>query len=302
MKSRWIGPLSRIYALSLYAYPRAFRQQFGAEMLQVFRDRCRDVSQTDGLFRFLLLSIKDLFTTVLTERRPLMRHPALIWMLAIFLSLFASTTVVRAYVISAGSMEGTLRVGDHVLTDKLHSKAGDIQRGDMITFLYPEDTRQTFVKRVIGLPGDRIRLSGKQVIRNGRRLVEPYAQHSAFSIDSYRDNFPAAAASYNTSARGLEMFAHDVTGGEVVVPPGCFFVLGDNRDNSLDSRYWGFVPQENVNGKPWVVFWSYDAPPNELVRWNGKYLADVAQHFFTKTRWARTLLMLHSVPAQEEAP
>jgi signal peptidase I len=312
---RWVGLLCRVYAIALWAYPRAFRAQFGGEMQQVFRERCRAVARAHdlaNLFRFLALSVKDWLTTSFRERfghnagikaslSAVARHPATIWMLAIFICFFASTTMVRAYVISAGSMEGTLRVGDHVLADRLHSKARDIQRGDMITFLYPEDTGQTYVKRVIGLPGDRIRLSGKQVIRNGHRLEEPYAQHVASSTDPYRDNFPVEAPSY-ISARGREMLARHVKNGEAIVPSDSFFVLGDNRDISSDSRYWGFVPRENVIGKPLIVFWSYDAPTDELVGWNRTYLADLAQHFFTKTRWARTLLVLRSQPAQEIQP
>jgi signal peptidase I len=312
--SLWMGLLCRIYAILMYAYPRPFRAQFGGEMQQVFRDRCRAVAQAHDvaqLFRFLVLSGKDWLTTSLRERfgeklgqpSSVMVHlrTAVIWMLAVFMCLFASTTLVRAYVISAGSMEASLRIGDHVLADRLHSRVGDIQRGDMITFLYPEDTRQTYVKRVIGLPGDRIRLSGRQVIRNGRRLLEPYTQNLASSLDAYRDNFPTEAASY-TSSLGRDMFAHHVIDGEVIVPADSFFVLGDNRDISFDSRYWGFVPRENVVGKPWIVFWSYDAPTGELVGWNRAYIADLAQHFFTRTRWARTLLVLRSLPAQEVEP
>jgi signal peptidase I len=98
------------------------------------------------------------------------------------------------------------------------------------------------------------------------------------------------------------MFASHVANGEVIVPADSLFVLGDNRDNSFDSRYWGFVPRENVVGKPWIVFWSYDAPTDELVGWNGKYLADLAQHFFTRTRWERTMMVLRSQPAQEVEP
>jgi Signal peptidase, peptidase S26 len=141
----WIGPVSRIYSALLYAYPSEFRAQFGGEMQQVVRDRCRAVSQTNDVaqvLRFLALTVKDWLITSFQERignpirwGTLARHPATIWMLAIFMCLFASTRLVHAYVISAGSMEGTLRIGDHVLADKLHSKAGDIQRVDMITFL-----------------------------------------------------------------------------------------------------------------------------------------------------------------------
>ncbi len=280
--------LCRIYAVLLYAYPREFRAQFGGEMQQVFRDRCRAVAETRDfaqLHRFLRSSAKDWLTTVFRERfggfslGTVARRPAAIWTLGVFLCLFASTTVVRAYVISAGSMEESLRVGDHVLADRLHSKVGDIERGDMITFRYRQDTRQMYVKRVIGLPGDRIRIVDKQVIRNGRRLIEPYAQHLTSSIDDRRDN-----------------------AAEVIVPPDSFYVLGDNRDISWDSRYWGFVPRENVVGKPWIVFWSYNAPTDELVGWNRMYLADLARHFFTRTRWERTLLVLHSQPAQEMEP
>jgi signal peptidase I len=319
MKFRWIGPLCRIYAILLYAYPRTFRAQFGGEMRQVFRDRCRALAQGRDfaeLSRFLFLSAKDWLMTALRERfgekmehpsgarahlRAVARHPAVIWTLAIFMCLFASTTLVRAYVISAGSMEGSLRVGDHVLADRIHSKVGDIQRGDLITLLYPEDPRQTYVKRVIGLPGDRIRLKDKQVIRNGRRLVEPYAQHVDSSTNAYRDNFPGKP-DVTLERGGVEMLENNVANGEVVVPPNSYFALGDNRDISWDSRYWGFVPRENIVGKPWIVFWSYEAPPGELVGWNRTYFADLAQHFFTKTRWSRTLLVLRSLPAQEVTP
>jgi signal peptidase I len=265
--------LCRIYAILLYAYPREFRQQFGGEMQQVFRDRYRDATRgrdAGHLLRFLRLSVKDWGMTAIRERfggerfsgvslATMVRRPAAIWLSAIFLCLFASSTVVRAYVISAGSMESSLRAGDHVLADQLHSN-GDIERGDLITFRYPQDIRQLYVKRVIGLPGDRIRIANKQVIRNGRRLVEPYAQHVASVVDDHRDN-----------------------AAELVVPPDSFYVLGDNRDHSWDSRYWGFVPRADVVGKPWLVYWSYDAPAG-------------------RTRWDRTLLVLHSQPAQEVAP
>jgi signal peptidase I len=139
----------------------------------------------------------------------------------------------------------------------------------------------TLVKRVIGLPGDRIRLMDKQLIRNGQTLEEPYVRHISPAIDDYRDNFPTSAA--------LEKFARHVEGGEVVVPPASLFVLGDNRDNSLDSRYWGFVPSSYVVGKPLVIYWSFDAPTGDYLEWNARHLADVAPHFFTKTRWDRTL-------------
>jgi signal peptidase I len=151
---------------------------------------------------------------------------------------------------------------------------------------------------VIGLPGDRIRLVDKQVIRNGRALVEPYTQHVDTSIEPYRDRFPTRADSL-TTPRGLDMFEHHVRGGEVTVPPDALFVMGDNRDNSADSRYWGFVPREYVVGKPLFVYWSYDAPTAELEHWNVRHVVDVMEHFVTKTRWERTFFVPRSQQAQE---
>jgi signal peptidase I len=306
--------LYRVYAASLYAYPKAFRVRFGREMQQVFRDRCRAAVEAHAFPQFLFMSIKDWFVTSLRERfaarqdagarlgwRAIACHPAAIWMCAIFACLFASTTVVRAYVIPAASMEGSLRIGDHLLVDRLHFHAVDVHRGDMITFRYPEDARQTYVKRVIGLPGDRIRLSGKQVIRNGRRLIEPYAQHVDASLNEYRDNFPAEPGP-EIAPGARDMLARNLTNGEVVVPADSFFVLGDNRDQSWDSRYWGFVPRESVVGKPWIVYWSYDATTKDMASWNWAHLTDLAGHFFTKTRWSRTMLVLRNQPAEEVAP
>jgi signal peptidase I len=206
-------------------------------------------------------------------------------------------------------MEGTLRVGDHMLVDRVtYAQPGpfgarllpyrELARGDIVAFTYPEDTRMTYVKRLIGLPGDRIRLDNRQVIRNGRRLTEPYTQHIATYPQPYRDNFPLAPEAY-TSPRGRDMFEHHVFNGEVVVPPDMLFMLGDNRDNSLDSRYWGFVPRSYVVGKPLFVYWSYDAPTSDLTEWTLTHVLDVAGHFFTKTRWERTFLVPRSQAAQE---
>jgi signal peptidase I len=155
------------------------------------------------------------------------------------------------------------------------------------------------VKRVIGVAGDRIRLVNGQVIRNGVRLTEPYVQHIASAADLYRDNFPVGAGWF-TTPRGREMLEQHVRNGEVVVPPGMLFALGDNRDNSADSRYWGFVPRDYVVGKPLLVYWSYDAPTADLESWSLDHVLDVATHFFTKTRWRRTLLVPRSQKAQEE--
>ena len=173
----------------------------------------------------------------------------------------------------------------------------DVQRGDIIALLYPEDVRQTFVKRVIGLPGDRIRIENKRVIRNGRALDEPYTQHIANWSDPYRDNFPANPPP-SLGERARQMLERHVDHGELVVPPGMLFAMGDNRDNSSDSRYWGLAPREYVVGRPLLVYWSYDAPTEHLMEWSTGHLADLARNFFSKTRWERTLLIPRSREAQ----
>jgi len=204
---------------------------------------------------WLLSSVKERVVSMATILSNWQRRAARgvgVAALVVIAYFFVTAKVMQAFVITAPSMEGSLHVGDRILVDKL-AHGGEVHRGDLLTFRYPEDPKQIYVKRVIGLPGDRIHLAGKQVIRNGQRLTEPYAQHSMpFWIDPYRDNFPESASS-GVTPRGLEMLAHNVSGGEVTVPAGAFFVLGDNRDNSLDSRYWGFVPAENVVGRPWLV-------------------------------------------------
>jgi signal peptidase I len=207
------------------------------------------------------------------------------WAAQAVVLLFATSTIAMPYVIPSGSMESTLMTGDHVIVDKLayapHNDPlsrllpySDVKHGDIIVFRYPRDIRQTFVKRVIGVPGDRIHLENGVVVRNGVRLVEPYVQHIATAPDAYRDNFPNSP------------------GQEVLVPPGRYFVMGDNRDNSSDSRYWGFVPRENITGKPLLVFWSYDAPEEDLLEYNAHHMVDLAAHFFTKTRWSRTMRLV----------
>jgi signal peptidase I len=232
------------------------------------------------------------------------------WTVTIILLLFGTTTLVQAFVIPTGSMEDTLLVGDHLLVDKLAFAPGgsitgkilpysEPHRGDIIVFRYPIDIKQTFVKRVMGVAGDRIRLENKKVFLNGHLLNEPYVVHKLDYIDSYRDNFPSEpdAPIYPPAQAMLE---HNVKNGEVIVPPGNFFAMGDNRDQSLDSRYWGFVPRENIIGKPLIIYWSYDATTEELSNpaVSIGHLFDIATHLFTKTRWNRELRLIHSYPVQ----
>ncbi len=181
------------------------------------------------------------------------RNPFSEWAITILLLLFGITFLVQAFVIPTPSMEDTLLIGDHLLVDKLAfaptGRIGslllpysDVKRGDIIVFRYPEDTTQTFVKRVIGVPGDHIRFEEQQLHLNGRPVTEPYVYHKNAMIDPYRDHFPSVPnISLSESAR--RMLRENVENGELIIPEGYYFALGDNRDNSSDSRYWGFVPR-----------------------------------------------------------
>lgn len=228
------------------------------------------------------------------------------WTVTLILLLFGTTTLVQAFVIPTGSMEDTLLIGDHLLVDKLaYAPAGPVsrhllpytplKRGDIIVFRYPVNVRETFVKRVIGIPGDRIRIVNKTVHLNGKPLDEPYAYYKRDDFDYYRDNFPSEPNT-RVDGRALDMLDSHILNGEVAVPPGYYFAMGDNRDSSMDSRYWGFVPRENIIGKPLLVYWSYDAPTERLVG-SGvdlDHLLDLGRNFFIKTRWKRTFMLIRS--------
>lgn len=231
------------------------------------------------------------------------------WTVTVVLLLFGITTLVQAFVIPTGSMEDTLQIGDHLLVDKLCYAPGGplskhllpytrIQRGDIVVFRYPLDIKQTYVKRVIGLPGDRIRIENKEVYLNGAKLNEPYKYHKAPYTDSYRDNFPGVP-NLPVPEPALRMLEEQVVNGELVVPPNHYFAMGDNRDSSWDCRYWGFVPGENIVGKPLIIYWSYNAPTEQLAKStiSLEHLIDVLQNFFSKTRWRRTLMLVRGSPA-----
>jgi signal peptidase I len=232
------------------------------------------------------------------------------WAVTIILLLFGTTNLVQAFVIPTGSMEDTLLIGDHLLVDKLaYAPQGHLskyilpytepKRGDIIVFRYPIDIQQTFVKRCIGVPGDRIRLVNKQLFLNGAAVTEPYVYHKSEMIDSYRDNFPGEP-NVRVPEAAIDMLANHVRNDEVVVPPGYYFAMGDNRDSSLDSRYWGFVPRGNIIGKPLIIYWSYDASTEALSKpmMSVDHLLDLVQHFPTKTRWSRTFRLIRGYPLQ----
>ena len=198
--------------------------------------------------------------------------------IAVVLALFMRTFVVQAFKIPTGSMEPNLLIGDHLLVNKfvfaptLSSAERtllpmtDIRRGDIVVFKYPEDPERDFIKRVIGLSGETIELKDRQIRVNGRAIEEPYAHY-----------LPTPAGS-----GGGEITSDDVREryGPVVVPAGSVFVMGDNRDNSQDSRYWGFLPKENIKGKALMIYWSFDSSEGGL-------------NLFTQTRWARILQQIH---------
>src|SRR5579864_4047335 len=221
--------------------------------------------------------------------------------------LFIITFVMQAFEIPSNSMEDTLLIGDHVFVNRIQFAPRspwvgpllpyrDVRRNDIVVFLSPQTPGLYVVKRIIGVPGDRIHLRSGVVYRNGEQLNESYVKHTEGSYPNpYRDNFPAVPTSeasnvYSVWAQELPMH---IDGDDVVVPPERYFAMGDNRDVSLDSRYWGFIPKENVIGRPMFIYWSFETPGDQYQRTSlGDrlgFLAHVVIHFFDETRWRRTL-------------
>ena len=221
------------------------------------------------------------------------------------------TFVAEATVIPTGSMESTILIGDHVFLNKLlygprlpytslrMPPLREIHRQDIVAFRYPRNPSVMFVKRVIGVGGDVVKIEDKKVYLNGRPLFEPYAQFQYPTVLPLRDDFPPTPSLLETlpAAWGLDpAWAREmpsfIRNDGLHVPPGYLFVMGDNRDNSLDSRFWGFVPLENVVGEPLFVYWSYDAPTKdwtaETLEARLKFDASIVWNFLTHTRWSRT--------------
>ena len=186
----------------------------------------------------------------------------------IVFAIFIVTFIVQPFRIPSGSMEPTLRVGDFLLVDKqsyAHSGELDrlvlpparVERGDLVVFHYPVDPRLHLVKRVVGVPGDRIRMRGGRVLVNGVVLEEPYAFYSPSRPNGFRDEFPSLLeADPNVDLRWWIRLRSSVVDRDVIVPPGSYFVLGDNRNDSEDSRYWGFVPRSAIVGRPLLVYFT----------------------------------------------
>ncbi len=225
--------------------------------------------------------------------------------------LFIITFILQAFEIPSASMQNTLLIGDHLFVDRvsLAPKAkwvgpllpyGKIHRGDIIVFISPAQPGLYLVKRVRGLPGDKIHLKDGKLYINGELQNEPFAIHdSNRSPDFYRDNFPNAPIPEWENIPDywrLTMHSH-VQDGDFVVPADHYFGMGDNRDNSFDSRYFGPVPQENLIGRPMFIYWSFDTPESQYQKTEiADRLSNIAHtvfHFFDKTRWKRTLSMVH---------
>jgi len=222
----------------------------------------------------------------------------------VVIAMFVITFQVQAFQIPSESMENTLLIGDYLLVDKVHygPRGGwgkilpyaPIHRGDIIVFRYPVHPQQHFVKRVIGLPGDHVRLLEGEVFVNGVPLKENYVIHTRLDGDRFRDDFPSAdVPSANVDAAWWKEMGKLVRQGELIVPPDRFFVLGDNRDESLDSRYWGFVPRPNIIGRPLLIYWSVRAPgaPEEASNSRSDRLSAFlygVTHLVQDTRWNRT--------------
>jgi signal peptidase I len=215
--------------------------------------------------------------------------------------VFVITFVVQAFRVPSPSMENTLLVGDFLLADKLHfADAGgawgrvlpyrEIQRGDVVVFRYPIEPSVYFVKRVVAVPGDHIHLRNKVVYVNGQPVQEDYVVHRRPDSDSYRDNFPTGDDPRGSDCPWCSRLARFVRDGELEVPAGSYFVMGDNRDQSSDSRYWGFVPRDNIMGRPLVIYLSVRGLREDRINGSGDKLFPSGQmlaHFFQLTRWER---------------
>jgi signal peptidase I len=224
--------------------------------------------------------------------------------------LFVLTFVFQNFMIPSASMASTILVGDHVVADRASLAPParwapfmpyrDLRRGEPVVFYKPaleaNGEQLTLVKRVIGIPGDRIHLRDGTVYLNGVAQTEPQAAKiDASNFDGYRDDFPSVSGlgvPGVTAEWAVDLPTH-IRNGDLVVPAGYYFVMGDNRPNSLDGRYWGFVPRANLIGRPLFVYWSFETPDGQMYKTSAaeqaSYTFHELLHFFDQTRWRLTL-------------
>jgi signal peptidase I len=220
--------------------------------------------------------------------------------------LFIITFVLQAFEIPSSSMENTLLIGDHVFVNREQFAPPthwlgpvlpyrNIRRQDIVVFLSPSEMGLYVVKRIIGVPGDHIHLRDGAVYRNGEKLDEPYVIRTGpIFFNAYRDNFPAVEPSEadNLFPDWEAAMKQYIQGDDLVVPPDSYFAMGDNRDVSYDSRYWGFIPKQNLIGRPMFIYWSFETPRDQYlqkeVSQRLSFIAHVVIHFFDETRWRRT--------------
>jgi signal peptidase I len=223
--------------------------------------------------------------------------------------LFIITFNLQAFEIPSSSMENTLLIGDHVFVDRITLAPPthwmplipyrNVRRSDIVVFLSPAEAGLYVVKRIIGVPGDRIHLKDGVVYLNGQPQNEPYVLHDPNSPpNAYRDNFPNVPPSMATNVTPewhLEMSSY-IKDGDLVVPPDRYFAMGDHRDVSYDSRYWGFIPREHIIGRPLFIYWSFETPEGQYMKTSISdrisFAAKVIIHFVDRTRWRRMLKMV----------
>lgn len=232
-------------------------------------------------------------------------------LVTVLLALFGTTFIVQAFKIPSQSMEPTLLVGDHLLVNKFVFEGRGawyekflpyrpVRRGDIIVFKFPFDDHPHYVKRVIGLPGDRLRIINQRVYINGQPIEEPYVVHDPLGADSFGDDFPPTSRYFIESGLRPEwatrLFDY-VDRSSLVIPPNRYFVMGDNRDRSWDSRYWGFVNRDAIMGRPLIIYWSVAATSEDYTDRSLAGLfrgfADSLLHLPSRTRWNRMLHVVH---------
>ena len=233
----------------------------------------------------------------------------------VILAVFGTTFVVQAFKIPSGSMEKTLLIGDHLLVNKFVFgfppnfidrvfPYREVRRGDIVVFKFMWSSNRSqrgehYVKRVVGLPGDRIRIDHRRIFVNGKPYAEDWVYHHDPERHSAGDDFPTSDFDFVSRARAdwLTEMEEQVRNGELVVPPGRYFVMGDNRESSSDSRFWGFVPREVITGKPLIIYWSYESTREEFAKdsWRDRItqIFDLVVNFISKTRWRRTFHWVH---------